>query len=208
MNDSLNRYEKNGDVGQIGACNFFACGKRYPDSFFLPIPDCWGWGTWKTRWESFNPDAEQLLQKLYERDLIYKFNVYGSYDMKGMLRMQIDGKVNSWAIRWQAVCIINNWLVLYPNPSLTNHIASKEGTHQNIDITTPIRKIMPSFKTVEIIEDPKVITAMKKGYSGTGDYFGNNVRPNKNWVSKIISKVWRISKRKIEDMIALKKIHS
>ena len=204
MNDSLTRYESNPKVGQIGACNFFACGKEFPKLFFIPIPDCWGWATWKNRWRCFNPDANELLVKLNEQDLIYKFNVYGSYDMEGMLKMQINGQVNSWAIRWQAVCIINDWLTLYPNPSLTNHIASDNATHANVDITPPLLKTKPTFKTVEVKEIPKVIVAMKNGFAGIGDYYGNTIIKRKNLVSRYFLKAFTIV-RKIARVLYVKK---
>lgn len=172
MNDSLKRYENNKNVGQIGACNFFACGDRFPVSFFVPIPDCWGWATWKNRWDRFIKDPQQLLKELQEKELIHKFNVYGSYDMEGMLKMQIEGKVNSWAIRWQAVCILNQWLILYPNPSVSNHIESAEATHANVNITPPLCSKALPLETVDTIEITSVINAMTRGYGGNTDYYG------------------------------------
>lgn len=172
MNDSLERYKDNKKIGQIGACNFFACGNKFPDYFFLAIPDCWGWGTWKEKWSFFNPNSQELLKKIIENNLIDRFNAYGSYDMIGMLKMQIEGKVNSWAIRWQAICILNDWLVLYPNPSYSNHIESSEATHANINITPPLKNTKPIFKNIPIVENDKVINAMKLGYSGIGKYHG------------------------------------
>ncbi len=195
MKDSLVRYENNPRVGQIGACNSFACGNKFPSSFFIPIPDCLGWATWKNRWQCFNPDANELLAKLNEQDLVYKFNVYGSYDMEGMLKMQIKGQVNSWAIRWQAVCIINDWLTLYPNPSLTNHIASKNATHANVNITPPLLKIRPTFRTVPVKETSKVIAAMQKGYCGIGDYYGNTIGKRKNLACRYFLKAFKILRK-------------
>jgi hypothetical protein len=137
------------------------------------MSESWGWATWKNRWDHFNPDAKELLTKLHEKKLIKKFNAYGSYDMIGMLNDQIEGRVSSWAIRWQAVCVLNNWLTLYPNPSFSNHIESKDATHANKNITPPLCNILPVLTTVPVEEIPLVIEAMKKGYSNTGDYFGN-----------------------------------
>jgi hypothetical protein len=173
MNDSLERYENNSSVGQIGACNFFACGNYYPDYFFVPLPDCLGWATWKDRWGSFNSNVAELTKQL-EEDEVKKhiFNAYGAYDFMGMLDLQKQGKVDSWAIRWQAVCVLKGWLILYPNPSMTNHIESNEATHANINITPPINIKLPNFYTIEVKEINKVITAFKLGYSGKGDYFG------------------------------------
>lgn len=173
MNDSLSRYENNVRVGQIGACNFFACNSKFPDTFFIPIPDCLGWGTWKNRWNHFVEDAGELLKLLKENNLLYRFNVYGSHDMEGLLKMQIEGKVSSWAIRWQAVCILNDWLTLYPNPSMTNHIGSSDATHSAESILPPLNDVRQEFITIDTVEIPDVIAALKSGYAGTSDYNGN-----------------------------------
>lgn len=173
MNDSLVRYKEDDRVAEIGACNFFACGDKYPKSFFATMPDTWGWATWKDRWEKFNPDAVFLYKELQKNDLMHKFNTYGAYDMQGMLKDQIFGKVNSWAIRWQAVMVLNDWLCLYSNPAFSNHIESVDATHAQINIVPPLHTTKPIFETVKVEEIPSVIEAMKKGYSGQGDYFGN-----------------------------------
>lgn len=188
MNDSLNRYKNSFAVGQIGACNFFGCGKNFPDYFFVPLPDCLGWATWKDRWECFNPNVDELIKQLENNeDKKHVFNAYGAYDFMGMLNLQKQRKVDSWAIRWQAVCVLKGWLILYPNPSMTNHIESNEATHANVNITPPIAVIPPYFHTIEVEQIDKVITAFKLGYSRKGDYFGKEKKELKiKKIKKII----------------------
>ncbi len=103
---------------------------------------------------------------------MYTFNGYGSYDMKGLLQLQIAGQTTSWAVRWTAVCVLNDWLTLYPNPSLTNHIESEEATSANVSIVPPMITEKPILRTIEVIEIPKVIKAMKLGQAGIGNYYG------------------------------------
>ena len=188
MNDSLDRYTNNLNVGQIGACNFFACGENYPDYFFAPIPDCLGWATWKDRWECFNSNVDELIIELDNNsDKKHRFNAFGSYDFMRMLHMQKQGKVDSWAIRWQAVCVLKGWLTLYPNPSMTNHVESNEATHANVNITPPITTVKPNFHTIEIEEINTVIKAFKLGYSGKGDYYGQKKQEKREYkIKKII----------------------
>ena len=190
MNDSLNRYEKDYGVGEIGACNFFANGPKFPKTFFANMPDTWGWATWKDRWQYFNLDAVSLYKELEKKKLMYQFNAYGSYDMEGMLKEQIFGKVDSWAIRWQATMVLNNWLCLYSNPAFSNHIDSVDATHARINVTPPLQLDRTNFETVDVIELPEVIEAMKKGYAGKSDYFGNyKSKYIKKKTGKIIKKV-------------------
>jgi len=122
MNDALNVYEKEDTVLSIGACNFFAHGDNIPETFFVPIPDCWGWATWKNRWELFERDGQKLLNLLKEKQLLKAFNLGGRYDFEQMLKDQIEGKNNSWAIRWQALAYIQNKLALYPKKPQSHNI--------------------------------------------------------------------------------------
>jgi hypothetical protein len=47
-----------------------------------------------------------------------------------MLKDQIDGKVDSWAIRWYASAFIKDKLTLYPSRSLVKNIGMDgSGTH-------------------------------------------------------------------------------
>lgn len=186
MNDSLKRYKDFNNVGEIGSCNFFACGKEFPTYFFTNMPDTWGWGTWKDRWNKFNEDAVFLYKELERNNKMHAFNTYGAYDMEGMLKDQIFGKVDSWAIRWQAVMVLNNWLCLYPNPSYSNHIESINATHAKINMVPPLQNNEPTFETIEVKETDKVTKAMQLGYSGKGDYFG---KLSKKYLKKKTKKI-------------------
>jgi hypothetical protein len=192
MNISLSLYENNKQVFQIGSCNFFACGPSFPTFFFIPIPETLGWGTWKDRWEMFEPDAEKL-RILLQNDLnaLHRFNGFGSYNFSGMLEDQINKTVDSWAIRWQAVIAINKGLVLYHNYSLSQHIASKTATHANINIKPPLVKKAMKFYTIDNEEIPHVIDAMKLGYSGLGDFYGDlKIKKDDNiFLIRIIKKI-------------------
>ena len=47
-----------------------------------------------------------------------------------MLKHQIEGKNNSWAVRWYASAFLYNKLTLYPGRSLVNQIGMDgSGTH-------------------------------------------------------------------------------
>ena len=174
MNDSLGRYEFNECVGQIGACNYFACGNNYPSSFFIPIADCWGWATWKNRWEKYIHSIDEIDNALLkDKNLLIKFNAYGSYNFSRLLNLQKSKSVSSWAIHWHSTCILNNWLILYPNPSMSQHISSLDFTHETINIIPPLCTQEPLLETKEVVELYEVVKAMKRGYSRIGDYYGN-----------------------------------
>jgi len=93
----------------------------------------WGWATWKDRWAYFNPDANYHLHSIESKKQIKEFNLDNSYDYQGLLKAQIEGRVNSWAVCWYATIFAMNGLTLYPRRSLTENIGTDgSGTHYTL----------------------------------------------------------------------------
>ncbi|PWT96527.1 MAG: glycosyl transferase [Bacteroidetes bacterium] len=135
MNQGLNKFQGCNDVISIhGYCPPISIDDPV---FFLRGADCWGWATWKRGWQLFNPDGKELMKKLRDSGKLYDFDFEGSYDYSGMLQKQIEGKVNSWAIRWYASAYLQDKLTLYPSKSLVINIGSDgSGTHQQSESET------------------------------------------------------------------------
>ena len=95
-----------------------------PDAFFIRGADCWGWATWSRGWNHFNPNGQLLLDKLIERGLTKDFDFSHSYPYLKMLKDQIEGLNDSWAIRWYASAFLANKLTLYPGISLVQNIGN------------------------------------------------------------------------------------
>ncbi|WP_016834374.1 glycosyltransferase family 2 protein [Herbaspirillum lusitanum] len=101
-----------------------------PETFFLRGADCWGWATWQRGWNEFQPDSAQLLAELTRRKLTGTFDYDGAYPHTNMLKMQMTGRVDSWAIRWHASAFLKDKLTLYPGKSLVANIGNdSSGTH-------------------------------------------------------------------------------
>lgn len=129
MNDGLKKYQDNLDVISIHAYNY-PVDIKSQSTFFLRGADCWGWATWKRGWDLFNPNGEELLKKIKEKNFQEDFDFYGSYPYVKMLEDQVSGKNNSWAIRWYASAYLENKLTLYPAQSLVCNIGlDGSGTH-------------------------------------------------------------------------------
>jgi len=135
MNKALYLYEKKEEVISIHGYVYPGI-KNLPESFFLRGADCWGWGTWRRGWDIFEPDGEKLLKQLQESDDLNDFSFNNSYPYLQMLKDQISGKNNSWAIRWYASAFLKQKLTLYPGRSLVKNIGfDGSGTHCGIDGT-------------------------------------------------------------------------
>lgn len=129
MNDALRLYEK--DTAVISIHGYvYPVHRSLPETFFLRGADCWGWATWKRGWDLFESDGTKLLKALQKRRLRFSFDWDGSYANTTMLKRQISGKVDSWAIRWHASAFLAGSLTLFPGISMVNNIGGDElGTH-------------------------------------------------------------------------------
>jgi hypothetical protein len=129
MNEGLSMYEDDHEVISIHGY-VYPVKNPMPDSFFICGADCWGWATWKRGWEQFEQDGSLLLQELREQRKEYAFDWDGQYGNIKMLKQQIIGRVDSWAIRWHASAFLKHKLTLYPGISLVRNIGGDAlGTH-------------------------------------------------------------------------------
>jgi glycosyltransferase involved in cell wall biosynthesis len=146
MNESLERFANDERVISVHGY-IYPVQEALPEAFFLRGADCWGWATWRRGWALFNPDGAAMLSELNKHGLVNSFNYNGAYDYYQMLKDQIDGKNNSWAVRWHAAAFLANKLTLYPGRSLVHNIGNdSSGTHcvttDVLDVelsSTPIR---------------------------------------------------------------------
>ena len=127
MNDGLNRFEADDHVISIHGYCYPVPG--LPKVFFLKGADCWGWATWKRGWDHFEPDGKKLLAELKEKKLLQRFDFFGGYPFRNMLKNQIRGKNQSWAVCWYASALLHDMLTLYPGKTLVLNIGTDSGTH-------------------------------------------------------------------------------
>lgn len=129
MNDALDLYEDEDRVAGVHAWTPPQIFGERPDTYFIREVGCWGWATWKRGWDLFEADGSKLLKQFTSRKMIYDFNIYGSYPYYQMLRNQVAGVVDSWAIRWYASVFLKGKLGLQPGKSLVANIGYESGTH-------------------------------------------------------------------------------
>lgn len=133
MNDALDTYADEPRVGHIQAYDFTQ-NSRLPETFLIKFTGSWGWATWQRAWQHFNPDGQYLLDELRRRHLTHRFDFNGKYGFTRMLRRQVEGKNNSWAIRWNASLFLQDILSLNVGRSLVqNEGFDGSGTHCGAD---------------------------------------------------------------------------
>ena len=129
MNDGLQKYQHEEKVISIHGY-VYPVKEDLPQTFFLRGADCWGWATWRRGWNLFNPNGKILYEELKRRKLLRVFNFNGAYQYSKLLLDQIEGKNDSWAVRWYASAFLSNKLTLYPGCSLVHNIGNdRSGTH-------------------------------------------------------------------------------
>ena len=179
MNDALETYKDEPKVGHIQACDFTQ-DPTLPDTFLIKWTGSWGWGTWDRAWKHFNPNGQELLQELEERKLTYTFDFNGKYGYTRMLRRQIAGKNNSWAIRWNASLFLKGILSLNVGRSLVqNEGFDGSGTHcggGGLYASTLHLDRLPVTPISPIEENTKARQAYVRYYARTNSFWAKALR--------------------------------
>ncbi len=179
MNDALEAYKDEPKVGHIQACDFTQ-DPTLPDTFLIKWTGSWGWGTWDRAWKHFNPNGKALLQELEARKLTYTFDFDGKYGYTRMLRRQIEGKNNSWAIRWNASLFLKDILSLNVGRSLVqNEGFDGSGTNcggGGLYASTLYMDRLPVVPIMPIEEDLKARQAYVRYYARTNSFWAKAIR--------------------------------
>ena len=101
MNQALVFYSNNEKIFSItGYSMNLPLLKSYIPDYYLGFRACsWGWGTWKNIWQ----EVDWLVSDYnsFKRSIVKQAKfMRGGSDMPYMLWKQMNGKLDSWAIRW------------------------------------------------------------------------------------------------------------
>ncbi len=131
MNSCLDYYENNQNIFSISAYTFpfKRPGNYYYDTYCITRGNSWGWASWKNRWETVDWSVSDYNDFLSDKTLRKKLSQSGS-DLVDMLKMQMNGKMDSWAVRWYYQQSKNNQLTVYPVTSkIINNGFDDDATH-------------------------------------------------------------------------------
>lgn len=131
MNGALDYYA---DASKVFAISGFAypmrsLRQRTFDNAFGYRSYSWGWATWKDRWALVDWNAPQYEAFASDPKNRKLFNRGGS-DLWAMLKKQMEGRIDSWMIRWVFTQHRLGLLDVFPTVSKTANIGFGEGaTH-------------------------------------------------------------------------------
>ena len=168
MNEALQKYETEKKVSCISGY-VYPLRIKFENAFFIRGADCWGWATWKDRWNDMNSNAFELLTKIQsDKSLEKDFTFNNYYPYVKMLKDRSEGKNQSWAILWYADSFLKNKLCLYPPYSLVKNIGNDgSGTHTFI----PSDYFGEAFSNKEKIVLPDEIAEDRKGRRNFEEFF-------------------------------------
>lgn len=136
MNEALNFYSDHKNIFSVsGYSHPLEIPSTYNDKIFiLPRASSWGWATWKDRWEKSDWAVKDFPEFKKDKNLQKAFN-RGGEDLTPMLKAQMFGYIDSWAIRWSYAHFKNAAYSIYPVKSKVNHIGDDfSGTHAHKNI--------------------------------------------------------------------------
>ena len=100
---------------------------------FSPVPDVWGWATWRSRWQRYR-EAEALSYGLLLEQVPERWAAYGLQKRWNEIfwgaRECFEGRMDSWDYQWAAWGIVNELATVLPPANLVeNHGFGAGATH-------------------------------------------------------------------------------
>lgn len=129
MNKFLKLYSQEDRVWHINGWNY-NCEFQSPEKYYFSrVMNCWGWATWKDKWEKLELDAEAACRSLtfIERK---QFNCDWTFPFFSQLLGNAMGVNNTWAILWYYTIFKHDGLCLSPRHARSYNIGNDgSGTH-------------------------------------------------------------------------------
>jgi len=177
MNEGLEQFEHEEKIGHIhGHCFPLT---DLPDAFLIKWTGSWGWATWQRAWSRFNADGRALLDEIERRKLSKKFDFNGNYPFTRMLRRQVNGENDSWAIRWNASLFLADMLSLNAGKSLIQNTGfDGSGIHSGSEdiYTTELYTGRLSIDIGQIEENIEARKAFERYYGRTNSFAAKAIR--------------------------------
>lgn len=161
MNSSLKFYENIDKVFSISGYSFNLGGFfDENDAYFLNRGWSWGWATWKNRWDMVDWEVKDYLEFKMNTKSRKEFSKGGS-DLNKMLDKQMNGYLDSWAIRWFYHQYKIGGITLYPVLSkVFNNGFDENATHTTGSVNRYLPLVddglMYTFSFPDIISESKV----------------------------------------------------
>ncbi len=130
MNQALEYYQDNPQILSISGYSPIIKGLANNEVYYTHRASSWGWACWEDRWEKIDWHARGYESFKDDSLATAKFNQMGS-DMCLMMKRQMQGKINSWAIRFCFHQFQNSLFSVHPSLSKVQNIGFAEKNATN-----------------------------------------------------------------------------
>ena len=130
MNQALNHYQDNPKILSISGFSPIIKGLDYDEIYYTQRASSWGWACWEDRWDKIDWQSQSYKDFKTDSKAKWRFNKMGS-DMSLMMKRQMQGNIDSWAIRFCFHQFQNNLFSVYPSLSKIQNLgfADKSATN-------------------------------------------------------------------------------
>lgn len=160
MNQALDVYRERRDILSITGFSFPAHFMGFSDRdsrVYLNIrPMSWSWATWQDRWNLVDWSISDYQEFIQSNSSIRAFN-RGGTDLTDLLKLHMQGKIDSWYIRWAYHAYRSRLLTVYPAVSFVNNIGH-DGTGVHCGSTTNYIFIHRELNKLKAVEMPENLT--------------------------------------------------
>jgi len=175
MNEALEFYEEDNRIWSICGYTFkMNIPADYNHDVYLSYRGgSWGWATWRDRWEKVDWEVTDYPVFKNNKKLRSRFN-RGGRDMANMLDNQMQGKIDSWAIRWCYAQSKLDMSTVYPIVSRIKNIGL-DGTGTHSGITSKYDTVISDgtdkcrFETLDL--DRRIVKSFRDHFGTDFDYF-------------------------------------
>ena len=152
MNDALQFYESNNDIGSITGFNYpLKINSNYSyGSYLYPRCSSKSWAIWQDVWEDIEFDENEIIRKWTLTNIETKILPYGK-DLIRMFRSQMLQNIDSWAVRFAINQIMLDRYTVYPFESYVTDIGGDSGVHSDNCLPHKVKisnKIAVNFNNV------------------------------------------------------------
>lgn len=203
MNNTLDFYEHHPAVFCISANRPPVHKMRIPkdyeyDVFVSLMAFSTGWGTWKNRWESVDWSMNYLKEFMSHPYQVKAFNRGGEI-MSELLLRQNQGKIDSWAIRFNYAMFSQHSVAILPCVPYVDNIGfDGSGIHSGynaLDFRNDLSLSIEKPRLLDVIyEDDRIINAF-------ASYYSTKRRPI--W-KRCVNAVYRLMRRPIPFELKIK----
>lgn len=128
----LKRFETNLEIGMIQAGNHLgAAGLKLDSDYYLSDrPKIWGWATWKSRWEGFDPDMNSWFQRVDKEAFLESHGFRGKNLKRQLSTMAKANLIDTWDYQWVYHLWNKNMLSIAPRINLVRNLGfGDQATH-------------------------------------------------------------------------------